>query len=897
MKKRRRQSFFAVLLALVLALSGFTIPGGETVKAASDEADFTVEDGVLTGYTGDDEDVVIPSEVGGETVTKIETTAFVMLDNLKSVTIPATVTTIYQNAFMYCENLDSVTFEGKVDEIEPEAFSCCATVITFYCQSQYESYYEDMKDSITDQGAVVDASLPDSGKTDPDPTPDPEPEPSKTDAFGLTETADGTGYTVTSYDVSKGGANVVIPKEYNGKPIVAIGDKAFDRTEANEGFANWITSISIPDTVTSIGKNAFYGCTRLESITLPEGLESIGDEAFRYCNSLKKIEIPASVTSIGDLAFKQAGGAHLSEINVAADNKNYSSIDGVLFSKDGKTLICYPTGKVGAPYKMPDSTEIIANDAFKGDANTVDSATLDGQHKLTGIELSRNLKKVGARAFMQTSLESITIESDIEYEEYAFDGCKNVKELIIKEGVTDIPDALFYGFENCTTVKLPSTLKKIGYRAFDRLGATEIELPEGLEEIGEEAFENSEIKELKIPASVKKIDARAFYSMDKLTKVEFAEGAKLESVGAYAFNHCTALEKVVLPDSVKTLESGAFSYCYQLSDLTLSKNLTTLGDGVFSGSGIGSIELPDSIEEMGSCVFRDCYFGTDDERSLTSVKMPANLKTLGTCTFEGCAALTSVEFPEDIKLTTVPADTFFKCHALTYIYLPEAIATTEGCAFGSMKLVDESAANNQQIVIEYANKDLKRSIFDTYSFDPGESYYLGEDGFYYTTEEVSPEEDDKSNGVYDEIKKTEDDYQANGTTTAKRSAGSSLATCGCGTVGGSAKLSPSSNPIFKYKPASSGSNAGGNNGSNNGGNGSGNGGNSGISGSGNKGNGSGSGNKGTTVASNKNGNSKKVTGRVVKSGDESAFGMYLMLLCVAACGGSAVVVSKKRKNR
>ena len=173
-----------------------------------------------------------------------------------------------------------------------------------------------------------------------------------------------------------------------------------------------------------------------------------------------------------------------------------------------------------------------------------------------------------------------------------------------------------------------------------------------------------------------------------------------------------------------------------------------------------------------------------------------------------------------------------------------------------------------------------RSIFDTYSFDPGDAYYLGEDGFYYTTEEVSADEDDKSNGVYDEIKKTEDDYQANGTTTAKRSAGTSFATCGCGTVGGSAKLSPSSNPIFKYKPASSGSNAGGNGGSNNGGNG--NNGGTGIGGSDNKGNGSGSGNKGTTVASNKNGN---------------AFGLYLMLLCVAACGGSAVVISKKRKNR
>lgn len=896
MKKRRRQSFFAVLLALVLALSGFTIPGGDTVQAKTptSEDSFEFASGVISGYSGTDTDVVIPAKIGGKEVLTIDENAFTWSPvDITSVVIPDTVVYLADSAFAGCGKLSDVTFEGEIPVIGWLAFVDCASDMVFRCKAEYKEELEDALGEATYSDWTIE-EIKEEGDSEPT-KPNPGPEPSKTDAFGLTETEDGTGYIVTSYDISKGGANVAIPKEYNGKPIVAIGDKAFDRTEANVGFANWITSITIPDTVTSIGKNAFYGCTRLESITLPEGLESIGDEAFRHCNSLKKIEIPARVTSIGDLAFKQAGGAHLAEINVAADNKNYSSIDGVLFSKDGKTLICYPTGKVGTPYKMPDSTEVIANDAFKGDANTVDTATLDGQHKLTGIELSKNLKKVGARAFMQTSLESITIGSDIEYEEYAFDGCKNVKELIIKEGVTEIPDALFYGFENCTTVKLPSTLKKIGYRAFDRLGATEIELPEGLEEIGEEAFENSEIKELKIPASVTKIGDRAFYSMDKLTKVEFAKGAKIERVGAYAFNHCTALEKVVLPDTVKILENGVFSYCYQLSDVTLSKNLKELGDGVFSGSGIGSIELPDSIEKMGSCVFRDCYFGTDDERSLTSVKMPANLKELGTCTFEGCAALTSVEFPENIKLTTVPADTFFNCHALTYIYLPEAIATTGGCAFGSMKLVDESTANSQPIVIEYANKDLKRSIFDTYSFDPGDAYYLGEDGFYYTTEEVSADEDDKSNGVYDEIKKTEDDYQANGTTTAKRSAGTSLATCGCGTVGGSAKLSPSSNPIFKYKPASSGSNAGGNGGSNNGGNG--NNGGTGIGGSENKGNGSGSGNKGTTVASNKNGNSKKVTGRVVKSGDENAFGLYLMLLCVAACGGSAVIISKKRKNR
>ena len=75
--------------------------------------------------------------------------------------------------------------------------------------------------------------------------------------------------------------------------------------------------------------------------------------------------------------------------------------------------------------------------------------------------------------------------------------------------------------------------------------------------------------------------------------------------------------------------------------------------------------------------------------------------------------------------------------SVSYTHLDVYKRQTEGCAFGSMKLVDESTANSQPIVIEYANKDLKRSIFDTYSFDPGDAYYLGEDGFYYTTEEVS----------------------------------------------------------------------------------------------------------------------------------------------------------------
>lgn len=907
-KKRGRsflQSLLVVSLAIMLAASGLLYTRGNEVNAAqpTSEDDFDFEDGTITGYNGYDSEVVIPLTINGETVKAIETAAFVMNDNLQAVTIPATVETIYQNSFMYCENLERVTFEGKVTEIEPEAFSCCAQVITFYCQEQYESYYQDLcdaYDSITDGGAIVDASLPNSGSTDPtdpmDPTDPSKPDPSKPDAnevFKLEETADGIGYAVTGYDVEKGGQDVVIPEEYNEKPIVAIADNAFDRTEANVGFKNWITSVTIPSSVKSIGENAFYGCTRLESITLPEGLEVIGAEAFRYCNSLKKIEIPASVTSIGDLAFKQQGGAHLAEINVAKDNKNYESIDGVLFKKGGKVLICYPTGKVGAPYKMPSSTEEVANDAFKGDANIVDTSTLSGEHKLTEVEFSKNLKKIGDRAFMQTSLESVTLEPGIEMGTYVFDQCKKVKSVTVKEGVTEIPDALFYAFENCESVKLPSTLKKIGYRAFDRLGAKEIELPEGLESIGEEAFENSALISVTIPSTVTSLGDRAFYSCGDLKEVEFKKDAKLETIGAFAFNWCTSLESVKLPEQVKKLDSGCFSYCMALESIKVPEGVAELGDCVFAGSAIKEITLPDSIETIGSATFRDCaYMDTDGTMSgLTSVKMPKNLKELGTCTFEGCAALTNVTFPEDIALTYVPEDTFYNCITIKNIYLPAAIAETRACAFSNC---------DSNPVIEYANVDLKRNLFDCYPIDPGEYYELREDG-YYTTEALADSNysDDKMQEA-DKDNKVKTAGQIVGRRDGNvvvygRSASGAAATCGCGAYGISVKLSPSSNPTFKYKQPASGTTTGDGQSGNNGNNG-----NSGSTGNNGNGQSAASGDKSNTGANSATTVGKttpKVNSKAVETGDKTDMNGYIVFMAAAFVCGAAVVAYRRRLMR
>lgn len=870
--KRKGKSIFAAVIAVMLAASCLLYTGVAEVQAATSENDFKFEDGTITGYNGNDSEVIIPSTINGKTVTEIRSGAFTFVEGLKAVTIPSTVKKIDYNAFIYCEDLETVTFEGKVAEVEEYGFSVCAEVITFICQKQYESYYEGLSDVLYDSGVIIDASLSNAGATDP--TDPSKPDDTKEKIFEVKET-DG-GCVIESYNVKEGGQAVVIPAEINGKKVVGIADEAFSQTKANVGYAKWITSVTLPDTIKSIGANAFYGCSRVKEIVLPDGLETIGEGAFRYCNSLTEINIPASVKEIGDIAFKQAGGAHLKAINVAVGNQNYKSVDGVLLSEDGKNLICYPTGKVGNPYQMPDSVETIGNDAFRGDpAGLFDGSTQDGKHKLTGIIFSKNLQSIGERAFEQTSLESVTITSDIKIGKLAFSGCKSLKNVTIAEGVTEIPECAFMNMEAIKELKLPSTLKKIGKQAFDRYGAESIELPEGLEEIGESAFAGSKLTSIKLPSTVTTIEARAFISSHVLENVEFAANSKLVSIGEYAFNHCTSLTSVKLPATLESLEDGCFSICPKLTGIQLPENMAVLGDAVFSGSGMTKVVLPDSIWKIGDATFRSCT-------SLTSVTMPEELEELGNCTFEDCSNLTDVTFKENMDLTYVPSDTFFNCKSIEKIYLPKVIAETKACAFSNC---------DKNPTIEYANANLKRSPFDCYAIDPGEAYRLGEDGFYYTTEEI--EDSNFSEGIFGDIQdETNTQARYGNSVIFSKTAGSAIATCGCGSnLGANIKLSPSSNPKFVYKPAGSGSSAAG---GSNGGSGNGNGASTIGTGNGN-GTGSGTGAPSASVTGKKN-TSPKVTARVAaKTGDETFVGGYIVLIVLALMAGTVVLVYRRKK--
>jgi hypothetical protein len=217
--------------------------------------------------------------------------------------------------------------------------------------------------------------------------------------------AAGNGVVITGYK-GKGG-DVVIPATIGGKAVVGIGNNAFYSNES-------LVSVTIPAGVTTIGEEAFQLCTSLTAVTIPDGVTTIGEWAFYGCKSLTSVTIPGSVTAIGKGAFSRCSS--LKAISVAAANRQYKDIDGVLFTKDGKTLLIYPKGGK-TDYAVPDSVTVIGKSAFYLCTS------------LTAVTIPNSVTSIGVSAFLACkSLVSITIPASVtSIGDYAFGGCDSLK--------------------------------------------------------------------------------------------------------------------------------------------------------------------------------------------------------------------------------------------------------------------------------------------------------------------------------------------------------------------------------------------------------------------------------------------------------------------------------------
>lgn len=238
--------------------------------------------------------------------------------------------------------------------------------------------------------------------------------------FAYSENDDGT-VTIT-------GGNIVTPKleipaELEGKKVSAIGMNAFTGN-------NVITDLVIPEGVTTLNWYSFNTCENLETVTLPDSLEFIDSWAFERCSKLKTINVPANVTRINGGAFAQ--NSSMTSITCDPANKNYVSVNGVLFTKDMKELVAYPGGIQGG-YTVPATVNHIGDAAFYG-ALGLDSVTILG-----------NLDFIGFEAFAECSkLTDVAIRDGVNYVGYwAFRGCDGIKTLTVPQSVTNIGNQAF----------------------------------------------------------------------------------------------------------------------------------------------------------------------------------------------------------------------------------------------------------------------------------------------------------------------------------------------------------------------------------------------------------------------------------------------------------------------
>ena len=382
--------------------------------------------------------------------------------------------------------------------------------------------------------------------------------------------ANGTQAEITYAEVT---GDVTIPTTLGGKPVTRIGEGAFycdissvvipkGVTVLGDGaFAECprLVSVKLPASLKTIGSYAFYYCSSLSSVPLPAGLQTIGQEAFGDCARLNNVAVPASVTSIGKGAFSYCPS--LKNFSVSADNKKYSTVDGVLFNKEKTTLLQFiAPGK--SSYTIPATVKTLAANAFAGNGG------------LKKVTLSSGMTSVAREAFaFCTALESVTMPNSIKsIGESAFWGCENLKSVSLSNQLTSIGNAAFLFCISLRSIELPDTLTTIGESAFVGAGLTKVTIPAEVSNIREDAFCGCpNLASFSVSADNKKFASQdgVLFNKAKTTLLQYPAN--------------NARQFYTIPSGVKTI--GECSFCnHSLKALTVPKSVTRIGKTAFDDS-------------------------------------------------------------------------------------------------------------------------------------------------------------------------------------------------------------------------------------------------------------------------------------------------------------------------
>ncbi len=559
-----------------------------------------------------------------DNVTSIESGAFSSCTSLTNVTMPAfaisdipttNFTTVVitsgsvipYDAFSNCANLTSITIPNSVTSIGSGAFFGCTSLTSITIPDSVTSIGEDAFSSCA---SLTNATMP---------------------AFAISD----------------------IPKTNLTTVVITSG-----RTISSSAFrdCNNLTSVTIPDSVTSIGSYVFSGCGSLTSITIPDSVTSIESYAFEDCTSLTSITIPDSVTSIGYDAFN--GCTSLTNVTIP---------DNVTSIKSGAFSSCTSLTNVTMP-------------AF--------AISYIPKTSLTTVVITSGSAIPGSAFRDCTSLTSITIGNSVtSIDEYAFYNCDNLTSITIPDSVTSIGYRAFEDCTNLTSITIPDSVTSIGSGAFGSCGNLQYNEYDNAYYLGNSSNKylvlvkekSSYITSCTINSNTKFIHSGAFSYCDSLTSVTI--GNSVTSIGSSAFAGCASLTNITIPDSVTSIGNEAFYDCDNLTNITIPNSVTYIGLYAFGSCGNLQYNEYDNAYYLGNSSNKYVVLVKAKNINITSCMINSNTKVIYVSAFYNCDGLTSVTIPDSV--TIIDNDAFYGCDGLTSVIIGNSVTSIENYAFYS----------------------------------------------------------------------------------------------------------------------------------------------------------------------------------------------------------------------
>ena len=678
-------------------------------------ADGTVE---IRSYTGHRRYITVPDKIENKTVSSIGDFAFTGQTRLREVNLPRGLKKIGLNAFANCSNLLTISIPDGVEEIGENTFANDSRLnsVTFGQSSKLKT----IGDFAFQNCGLFNFELPAS-----------------------VESVNGSAFVgctrLLNYSVRKGNKSFIAPSGvlYSttkstlvafpaGKNVSAytlpdetltVGTCAFAyakiktinlnnaQTIEDSAFLRAsLTSLSIPDGVTVLGKSAFAYNFDLQSLKIGKGLTTIPAGAFKMDNSLVEVTIPKNVQYImGDMLN---GGAfeHCDLLTSVTFEENsnlayiglnafvWTNIDKITIPKNVVTI---DSGAFGYTFNL-------SNVSFEtGSAlRSISKKAFDCTYSLTNITLPENLVSIGDFAFANSGLSSVTIPKTVtELGAGAFASCHLLENIFIESGNENYVDfdGVVYSKNKTTVIEYPAGKNLTDYTVLD-----------GTQRIGNCAFYGAlNLNRVYLPQGVETVGEYAFYDCENVYSYNLPE--TLTAIERYAFSNNYSLNYISIPDNVVQISNYAFAYDYNLNTINFndSSKLPRISFAAFAYTGIYSIRIPANVSTIAQYAFtgsnnlQNVTFAANGKLDIVPAYMFKGANNITSITFENGSALTSiaahgfegmsrlvsVDFG-DAKLKNIDNYAFRYCESLQTVNIPDGVVSIGRFAFyGGKSLV------------------------------------------------------------------------------------------------------------------------------------------------------------------------------------------------------------------